>query len=151
DGLDAAARSTPRTAGARGFAAMAADAAGQLQGGPAATKDSGNVAVLQAPTDGDILLPAGTEPLRGEASQPAQAGATAGRTAAPLPHAPLTDQVAVQLHRAIGIGRDRLTIQLNPADLGQLEIKLELGRDGPVRAVLAADKPETMELLQRDA
>lgn len=135
-------------ASSRGFAALAAEAAGQAQvQATVAGKDAGGVQVLPAATEGDILLPGGgLEVARSEA---AQAPASTTRPT-PLPPAPVPDQIALQMHRAVGGGKDRLTIQLHPAELGHLEIKLELGRDGPVRAVLAADKPETLELLQRD-
>jgi len=41
-------------------------------------------------------------------------------------------------------------IRLNPAELGRIEVKMEVSDDGHVRAVLAVDKPETLDLMQRD-
>jgi flagellar hook-length control protein FliK len=61
------------------------------------------------------------------------------------------EQVAVQIHRAASLGMDRITIQLKPASLGRIGIQLEVGHDGRVTAVISADRPETLELLQRDA
>ncbi|MFQ6016754.1 MAG: flagellar hook-length control protein FliK [Kiloniellaceae bacterium] len=60
------------------------------------------------------------------------------------------DQVAVQIQRAVGEGQNRIRIQLYPAELGRIEVKLELGSDGVVKAIVAVDKPETLEMFQRD-
>ncbi len=78
-----------------------------------------------------------------------QAAAQPPRPAAELP-AP-AGQVAVQIHRAVSEGLDRINIQLRPASLGRIWIQLELSHDGRVTAVIAVDRPETLDLLQRDA
>jgi flagellar hook-length control protein FliK len=70
------------------------------------------------------------------------------RTPAPLP---VQEQVAVQIQRAAGQGQQRLNIRLHPAELGRIEVKLDVGDDGVVRAVLAVDKAETLDMLQRDS
>ena len=46
---------------------------------------------------------------------------------------------------------DRIKIQLSPEDLGRVDIKLDMQKDGMVKAVIAADKPETLQWLQQDA
>jgi flagellar hook-length control protein FliK len=69
----------------------------------------------------------------------------------PAPPRPLTDQIAVQIRKAVDQGVDKIRIQLRPAELGRVEIKLEIGMDGRVAAHVIAERPETMELLQRDA
>lgn len=61
------------------------------------------------------------------------------------------NDVAVHIHRAAAKGQDRISIRLNPAELGQIEVRLKLGADGVTRAVVHADRPETLDLLQRDA
>jgi flagellar hook-length control protein FliK len=81
--------------------------------------------------------------------------ASADRTAAAqdrqtLP-TPATEQVKVKLIKAALGGLDKIKIQLNPSELGKVEIRLEIGSDGAIRGTVIADKPETMELLQRDA
>src|SRR5690606_2874455 len=48
-------------------------------------------------------------------------------------------------------GSDRMRIELHPASLGGIDVSLEIGRDGRVDAVIRADRPETLELMQRDA
>lgn len=77
------------------------------------------------------------------------AAAQPPRPAAGLP-APF-EQVAVHIHRAVSEGLDRINIQLRPASLGHIGVRLELNHDGRVTAVITVDRPETLELLQRDA
>lgn len=45
----------------------------------------------------------------------------------------------------------RLRIQLDPADLGRVEVALRLDHAGTAAAVFTVDRPETLLLLQRDA
>jgi hypothetical protein len=68
-----------------------------------------------------------------------------------LPTPPATDQVAVHIAKAAADGADKINIKLKPMSLGQIEVQLEVASDGRVHAVIAADKPETLDLLQRDA
>jgi flagellar hook-length control protein FliK len=68
-------------------------------------------------------------------------------TASSLP----ANQVAVHIQRAVSAGQDRVRITLHPAELGQIVVKLNIGNDGAVKAVITIERPETFELLQRDA
>lgn len=87
---------------------------------------------------------------------PGSTTSAAARVAAPVtrptvPPRVLTEQIAVQVQKAVAQGQDRITIQLKPADLGRVEIKLDVMQDGRVAATIVADRPETLDLLQRDA
>jgi flagellar hook-length control protein FliK len=77
------------------------------------------------------------------------AQATPGRPGA-TPGAAV-DQVAVKLTSSAKDGGGKISIRLNPEELGKVDVKLEIGRDGAVRATVSADRPETLELMQRDA
>jgi flagellar hook-length control protein FliK len=44
-----------------------------------------------------------------------------------------------------------ISVQLSPAELGQVEIRLNIKSDGQVHTVVMADKPETLALLQKDS
>ena len=44
----------------------------------------------------------------------------------------------------------QLNVQLNPAELGKINIRLEFAEGGKVRARVLADRPETLDLLQND-
>jgi flagellar hook-length control protein FliK len=63
----------------------------------------------------------------------------------------VTNQVAVQIKKAIGQGADQIRIQLKPAELGAVEVKLAVTEDGRAMAVVSVERPETLDLLQRDA
>lgn len=64
---------------------------------------------------------------------------------------PATQQIAIGISRAMQEGADRLTVQLKPAALGRISIELEVGHDNRVIAVIAAERADTFELLQRDS
>lgn len=64
---------------------------------------------------------------------------------------PATQQIAIGISRAMQEGADRLTVQLKPAAMGRISIELEVGHDNRVIAVIAAERADTFELLQRDS
>lgn len=61
------------------------------------------------------------------------------------------EQVAVQIQRAAQNGVGRLTVDLQPAELGRVEIKMSVDKDKNVTASVVVDRPATLDLLQRDA
>jgi len=61
-----------------------------------------------------------------------------------------TQMVALQIQRNAAAKVDTFTMQLNPMNLGRLEIKMKFTRDGAVKAQLIAEKPETLSMLQKD-
>jgi hypothetical protein len=61
------------------------------------------------------------------------------------------DQLPLHIQRAVADGRDHITIQIVPHDLGRIEIKLDFDRSGTINTAIAADRPHTLELLRRDA
>ncbi len=61
------------------------------------------------------------------------------------------EQVAVQIQRAAQNGIGRLTVDLQPAELGRVEIKMNVDKDKNVTASVIVDRPGTLDLLQRDA
>ena len=67
------------------------------------------------------------------------------------PLQPASEQVAVQISRAVQQGADRITVNLKPASLGLISVDLEVGPDNRLIAVVSVDRPETLDLMQRDA
>lgn len=63
----------------------------------------------------------------------------------------LTPQLTVAIERQATDGLDRVKVQLQPEELGTVEIALELGDDGRARATFLAERPETVDLLRREA
>jgi len=78
--------------------------------------------------------------------QSAAAGARPAVAAPPLP-----EQLTVHIQKAVREGTDRINIQLRPAELGRIEVRLEFAQDGRLNAAVLADRAETLELLQRDS
>ncbi len=67
------------------------------------------------------------------------------------PH-PASQMVAATIQKAASAdGNSRLTIQLDPPDLGRVEVRMEFGKDKSMKAHLVIEKPETYLMLQRDA
>lgn len=60
-------------------------------------------------------------------------------------------EIAINMAKNLGNGTNRFEIRLDPAELGRIDVRMELGNDGRVQAHLTVDKPETLEMLQRDA
>jgi len=64
---------------------------------------------------------------------------------------PVADQISVKISKALQAGMDRISVQLRPAELGRVEVKMELGQDGRMLAVVTADNKDTLDLLKRDS
>jgi flagellar hook-length control protein FliK len=61
------------------------------------------------------------------------------------------DQVHVAIRNAAKDNIDHITIQLDPADLGRVEVKMTMQADGRTHLSFIADKASTLDLLARDA
>ena len=115
-------------------------------------------AQLLASIDQDIFMTstgtsdAGVESLMGPTSLAnAKAGSDGyGASANRLAYLPPSDQVAVQIQRAISAQVQRFSIRLEPAELGRIDVRLDFARDGNLRAAITVERPETFDLLQRD-
>jgi len=141
------------------------------------TTASGPEAQAQASADlGTKTAPALQELPAGKSDAPAQTGASASNHNTALAStfgsemklagnvSPTTEtaatrnapnaaasQVAVQINRAVQDGQEKLIVNLKPGNLGKVSVQLEVGHDNRIIAVIAAERPETLELLQRDS
>lgn len=67
------------------------------------------------------------------------------------PH-PGTQILAASIKKMAGSGDTKnIRIQLDPPELGRVEIKMAFNKDKTVKAILTAEKPETFMMMQRDA
>jgi flagellar hook-length control protein FliK len=93
---------------------------------------------------------------------PAAAAANAPPAAADAPvklsftapnaaNVPSFDALALKIAARSSDGDNNFSIRLDPLDLGRIEVNLNVRSDGHARAELSADKPQTLELLQKDA
>jgi flagellar hook-length control protein FliK len=127
--------STPQTHHAH--AAPPADPASQPADPRAlpAPPNEAAIAVSQVPTPAHVASPwIGTS-------------AAAVATSAPVP---LTG-VAVEIATRALEGKHRFEIRLDPPELGRIDVRLDVGRDGQVTSRLIVERAETLDLLRRDA
>ena len=59
-------------------------------------------------------------------------------------------QVAVEIVRQVQAGASRFQIRLDPPELGRIDVKLDMDSAGNVHARMTVDRPETLDLMQRD-
>jgi hypothetical protein len=64
---------------------------------------------------------------------------------------PAGEQVAVHLKQAAANGTNEIQIQLKPASLGTIDVKLNVNHDGRLTAVISADRSDTLNLLKQDS
>jgi flagellar hook-length control protein FliK len=112
-----------------------------------------------APLEKGIERPAAASfPLRpetvaaAEPRQPAAPSADFIRTQ-PQPASnplPAAEQVSIKIAAAAGSEERHITIRLDPPELGRVEVRLETRGDA-VRVVMAVERPDTLDLLRRDA
>ncbi|MFN7114306.1 MAG: flagellar hook-length control protein FliK [Alphaproteobacteria bacterium] len=62
-----------------------------------------------------------------------------------------SQMIAVQIQRNAAAKIDTFTLQLDPADLGRMDIELKFKQDGSMKAHLTVERPETLAMLQKDS
>jgi flagellar hook-length control protein FliK len=92
-----------------------------------------------------------TGPTNTQTANAAHAAQQAHETKLPIPPREIVNQVTVQIDKAAKEGLDHISIQMRPESLGRIEVRLDLGQDGRVTAMITADRPETLDVLKRDA
>lgn len=88
------------------------------------------------------------QPAVSTGTQTANATDTSVRQVAVIPAG---EQVAVQLKQAAANGTNEIQIQLKPASLGTIDVKLNVNHDGRLTAVISADRSDTLNLLKQDS
>lgn len=68
-----------------------------------------------------------------------------------VPKGSATEQVAFTMKTMMKDGIGKMIVKLDPPELGALEIKLQTGRDGRLGINIQVDRPETLEMLQKDS
>lgn len=63
----------------------------------------------------------------------------------------VVEQVKVNITKSAVKGIDKIDVSLKPEELGRIEIKMQIAKDGKLHAHIVASRPETMEILQKDA
>jgi flagellar hook-length control protein FliK len=83
-------------------------------------------------------------------SQVGQAHTAATDASASIAPQSPADQISVVLQRAVTEKTSSVTIALDPAELGKVEVKLDFNKDGSVQANITADRQDTLTLLKND-
>ncbi|MFQ5533713.1 MAG: flagellar hook-length control protein FliK [Sphingomonadales bacterium] len=107
---------------------------------------------VQVQVDGatPVRQPGESSPgMRDTTSAQAAGSATAPRHNAAF--VPPADQITVQIAKAVQDGTNRFSVRLHPAELGRVEVSMDIAHDGRVTAIVSADRQETLDLLQRDS
>jgi|GEM_PF-6616621 len=63
----------------------------------------------------------------------------------------ITEQVHVSIRKAVDVGNDRVVLQLDPAHLGKVEVRMEMNAGGSAHVVITAENKATLDALQQDA
>jgi len=92
-----------------------------------------------------------TDPALAVAAPMHAARADAAAATSPIEMKHPAEQIAVSVRQAAHEGVNEITVELRPANLGAVEVKLDFGTDGRVSAAVMADRPETLSLLKSDA
>jgi flagellar hook-length control protein FliK len=91
--------------------------------------------------------------LQPQTNAPAAAAAPGGAfsvTAAANAPVPLSG-LAVEIAASAKSGKSRFEIRLDPADLGRIDVRIDIDRNGQVTSHLTVEKPETLSMLRQDA
>ena len=59
--------------------------------------------------------------------------------------------LALEIAASAQSGKSRFEIRLDPADLGRIDVRIDVDRNGQVTSHLTVEKPETLSMLQQDA
>ncbi len=62
----------------------------------------------------------------------------------------INEQITVAINRHIVNGQNNFSIRLHPAELGQVDIRLEFAADGKMQASMVVENERTLAMLQRD-
>lgn len=62
----------------------------------------------------------------------------------------VVEQVKVNITKSAVRGVDKIDVHLKPEELGQIEVKMQI-KDGKLQAHIISSRPETMEILQKNA
>jgi flagellar hook-length control protein FliK len=94
---------------------------------------------------------AGATGQAGQTGQAAQANPVAQPQTVPVLNQVPLGAVPIEIGLKSLSGMNRFEIRLDPAELGRIDVRLDIGDGGDVKAHLVVDRVETLALLQRDA
>lgn len=167
DGLSPDVERTEAPVDASALKTSTLSAAAQPQSTPvasvnAAVQDFSQLLQAQPAAGADIPVPADKTPnlnadgliavMADRSATPRAAGETQPAHTAPPAHppSPPVRELAIQITQHMQAGLNRFQMRLDPPELGRIEVRMEISPEGKLTAVIAVDRPETLDLLQRD-
>lgn len=136
-------REMPLTMTAGAVSNAAAAAADDTAAVPVST-EAGSVTLAHAGTVGGEML------ANAKASAANDSSSTSFRDVYKGMGKEVVDQIKVNITKSAVKGVDKIEIQLKPEDLGHIEVKMQIGKDGKLQAHIVASRPETAEILQKE-
>ncbi len=103
--------------------------------------------------DGGQSMPQNVQAVRSAGAQQTEQtnSAAFSRLLTPAGARPVAEQVVFHVKTAIADGSSRIRIQLDPEELGKLDIRIHVGADGRTGVTITADNRGTLDMLQRDS
>jgi flagellar hook-length control protein FliK len=156
---DAASQSAPAAKPDSGVLADAAKAATKANGSDATAPASAmvsshdhaptstNVPSSPMPVDPTAQATAMTQPQFSVAPTAAANVTVAAANGAPVP----VSGLALEIAASVQSGKTRFEVRLDPADLGRIDVRIDVDRNGQVTSHLTVEKPETLSMLRQDA
>jgi flagellar hook-length control protein FliK len=150
--LQASAAGRPQAANAA-VEAASADAATATSAAAVSAREHSPAAGAGHVTDSPD---AGTQPVgtfQPQLNTPAATAAPAttfnvtAATSGPVP----VSGLALEIAASVKSGKSRFEIRLDPADLGRIDVRIDIDRNGQVTSHLTVEKPETLSMLRQDA
>ena len=127
-----------------GAVSNAAAAAADDTAAVAVSTETGSVTLAHAGTVGGEML------ANAKASAANDSSSTSFRDVYKGMGKEVVDQIKVNITKSAVKGVDKIEIQLKPEDLGHIEVKMQIGKDGKLQAHIVANRPETAEILQKE-
>lgn len=127
-----------------GAVSNAAAAAADDTAAVAVSTETGSVTLAHAGTVGGEML------ANAKASAANDSSSTSFRDVYKGMGKEVVDQIKVNITKSAVKGVDKIEIQLKPEDLGHIEVKMQIGKDGKLQAHIVASRPETAEILQKE-
>jgi flagellar hook-length control protein FliK len=122
--------------------------AGAGRPGPMSAVDAAKAAPDPAPSSNTFSPPPA---MSGSAlAHTTQAPTASFVPAVPMAAVPISG-LAVAIAARANSGKSRFEIRLDPPDLGRIDVRLHVDRDGNVTSRLVVDRSETLDLLRNDA
>ena len=59
--------------------------------------------------------------------------------------------LALEIAASVKSGKSSFEIRLDPADLGRIDVRVDIDRNGQITSHLTVEKPETLSMLRQDA